>query len=537
MARKATTPRKRLVEENERLRLEIDQLLQASRTADEARNQYMDVFDFGPLPSLTLDAVGVVRDLNRAALELLDADRHSLVGARLKRWVHDEDHRVLAEHMRECPARADPFGTHLRLRDGTPVQLWSRRIRPGLRVYPTVIIDLTERERVIDETRRQVEKARDASLAKDRFMATLSHELRTPLTPVLAAVTGLKTRADVPASLRSTFEMIRRNVQTEARLVDDLLDLTRIVQRKMRVERRPTDLHTVAREVIETLAPDVAAKHVLVVTSLAAEHHHASADPLRLKQVFWNLVRNALKFTPDGGRIELRSWNNSSAIARRLLVEVSDSGAGFDPDQIARLFEPFEQGDGAREQHGGLGLGLAICRGVMDLHGGRIAAASPGPGQGARFVIEIDTIDDLPERVEAPAAPVTSADGGRKARILLVEDDPDTADLLSQLLEDAGFVVQSARSAQAALAVDLDAIDVMISDIGLPGISGLDLMRDVHAGHAVKGVALSGYGTEADIVASREAGFSAHLTKPVEFDRLLETIRTVSAERQRSAIG
>jgi DNA-binding response OmpR family regulator len=143
-------------------------------------------------------------------------------------------------------------------------------------------------------------------------------------------------------------------------------------------------------------------------------------------------------------------------------------------------------------------------------------------------VIEIDAIDDLPERVEAPAAPATFADSGRKARILLVEDDPDTADLLGQLLEDAGFVVQSARSATAALAADLDAVDVMISDIGLPGISGLDLMREIHAGHPLVGVALSGYGTEADIVASREAGFSAHLTKPVEFDRLIETIRTLS---------
>jgi CheY-like chemotaxis protein len=300
----------------------------------------------------------------------------------------------------------------------------------------------------------------------------------------------------------------------------------------MRVERQPTDLHATAREVIETLASDIAAKHILLVATLEAPHHCASADPLRIKQVFWNLLRNALKFTPDGGRIELRSWNNSSGGVHRLLMEVSDSGAGFDPDQTSRLFEPFEQGDGSREKHGGLGLGLAICRGVMELHGGWIAATSRGPGQGARFVIEIDAIDDVPVRAEAPATPLAaaSADGDRKPRILLVEDDPDTSELLGQLLQDAGFVVQSARSAQAALATDLDAVDVMISDIGLPGVSGLDLMREVHAGHTLKGVALSGYGTEADIVASREAGFAAHLTKPVEFDRLLETIRAVTTQ-------
>lgn len=526
-----TMAREKLAAEVERLRLEIEQLLESQRAADETRDRYMDLYDHAPLAYLTLDGLGTIGEVNRAAAVLLgrDDDRHDLVGRRLKELVVDADQATLTGHLRQCPVNRDVLVCELHLRDSTPVQLWSRRIRLGLRIYPTVIVDLRERERAAAENRRLLaaeKAARAASDAKDHFIATLSHELRTPLTPVLAAVTALRGRAGIPDNLRSIHEMIRRNVLTEARLIDDLLDVTRIVRGKMRLERRAVDVHETVRETVETLDLEIAAKHLTIGVFLEAERYVANADPVKLKQVFWNLVRNAVRYTPDGGRIELRSWNNASNESRWLAVEVSDTGQGFDPAAAPRLFEAFEQGLESPERTGGLGLGLAICKGMVELHGGRIAAFSRGPGMGARFVVEIETVDEVPAPVEAPVAlPELSQ---AKPRILLVEDHEDTAELLSELLNEVGYEVRTAHSAKEALAADLDSVDLLISDIGLPDITGLDLMRRIRAAHSLKGVALSGYGTEADIRASAEAGFSAYLIKPVNFEHLLATIREVS---------
>ena len=523
MSRKPSAP------EIERLRLENEQLLESRRLADETRDRYMDLYDRSPLAHLTLDGVGVIRDLNQDALELLGGGdgRHPLVGTRLKRLVREADHEVLAAHLRQGPAKRATFSCEIRLRDGTPVQLWSRRIRPELRLYPTVMVDLRERDQQALETRRLLDAEKIASHAKDQFIASLSHELRTPLTPVLAAVTALRGRADVPEHLRGLCEMIRRNILTEARLIDNLLDVTRITQGKMRIERQPTDVHETIREAVELLESEVRTKHLSLSLSLDAEDHGAAADAVRLKQVFWNLLSNAVRFTPDGGAIEVRSWNGSSNGHRLLRVEVSDNGPGFDPALASRLFEPFEQAD-TLERSGGLGLGLAICRGVMALHGGSVVANSRGLGKGARFVVEIESTNELP--VRAPAqSPAPRELTETKPRILLVEDDQDTGELLEELLHDAGYEVSTVRSAKAALDSDLDKVDLVISDIGLPGLSGLDLMRTIRRARPLRGVALSGYGTEADIHASEEAGFSAHLTKPIVFDDLLATIRQVSA--------
>ncbi|HXU05575.1 MAG TPA: ATP-binding protein [Polyangia bacterium] len=524
--------RKPPASEIERLRLENEQLLESRRLADETRDRYMELYDHLPLAHLTLDGVGIIRDLNEDALTFLRGGgdgRPRLVGTRLKRLVREGDHPALAAHLREGPVRRETFSCEIRLRDSTPVRLWSRRIRPGLRLYPTVIVDLREREQQAIETRRLLDAekaARVASHAKDQFIASLSHELRTPLTPVLAAVTGMQGRPDVPDHLRVVFEMIRRNILTEARLIDDLLDVTRITQGKMRIERQAMDVHETIRDATEMLDSEVRAKHLLLSLSLDAADHGAAADPVRIKQVFWNLLRNAIRFTPDGGAIEVRSWNASTNGNRLLRVEVSDNGPGFDPALASRLFEPFEQAD-ALERSGGLGLGLAICRGVMELHGGSVIANSRGPGQGARFVVEIEATHELPARAEPPPASRPLIE--RKPRILLVEDDPDTGELLGELLQNAGYAVNTVRSAKAALDSDLDNVDLVISDIGLPGVSGLDLMRTIRQGRPLRGVALSGYGTEADIHASEEAGFSAHLTKPVAFADLLATIRQVGA--------
>lgn len=482
---------------------------------------------------LTLDPQGLVHDLNQAAAELLrnDSKRH-LTGSRLRRFLQESDREVLARHLVACAAGAQPLHCSVRLLDGTPVELWTRRIRPGCRLFPCAMLDLRGGHTSDEETQRLrlAEKdAREAIRAKDQFIAALSHELRTPLTPVLAAVTALQERSEIPPQLRGMCAMIRRNVQTEARLIDDLLDVSRLTQGKMAVHRQPIDAHAAVHEVVETLHGEMLPKHLSLELCLEARRQTVFADPVRLKQVLWNLVRNAVKFTPEGGRIQIRSWNDHGVIDKgRLHLEVSDNGFGFDPASAPRLFNAFEQGTETPERNGGLGLGLAICKGIMDLHGGTIAATSPGPGLGARFVIEIDTVLPVPAADVIPTA-AHPDQGAERPRILLVEDDGDTADVLQELLEDAGYQVRSARSAKAALNVDLDTIDLVISDIGLPDLSGLELMRSLQKNHRVRAVALSGYGTEADILASQKAGFSAHLTKPVDFDRLLATIHRVGS--------
>jgi CheY-like chemotaxis protein/anti-sigma regulatory factor (Ser/Thr protein kinase) len=319
------------------------------------------------------------------------------------------------------------------------------------------------------------------------------------------------------------FEMIRRNVLAETRLIDDLLDVNRIVRGKLNLERVPIDVNATVRQALELLANDIQAKRLSVVTALEAQRHWADADPVRLRQVFWNLLRNAVKFTDQGGRIEIRSWNSN----RRLAVEIGDSGIGFTPDAARLLFEPFEQDRDVARRHGGLGLGLAICRGIIDLHGGRITASSRGINQGARFVVEIETLAENPAHV-SPAPAEIKRPPAERQRILLVEDDADTAAMLREILYDAGHEVRTASSAKAALAEELDSIDLVVSDIGLPDYSGLELMRRLRDKRDIKGIALSGYGTEADKRASREAGFSAHLTKPVEIKGLLDTIDSVA---------
>jgi len=259
---------------------------------------------------------------------------------------------------------------------------------------------------------------------------------------------------------------------------------------------------------------------------LTAQQHWVDGDATRLQQVFWNLLRNAIKFSDEGGHIAVRSWNSGE----RLLLEVGDDGRGIEPHMLTRLFEPFEQApDRGSSAAGvrGLGLGLPICRGILDQHDATIVASSQGPGTGARFVIEIGCVD-RPTLLPAPA-PTPPPPSQETVRILLVEDHEDTADVFERLLRRRGYEVQVANSVQSALAVDRAAFDVLLSDVGLADGSGLDLMRTLRKTGQVRGIALSGYGTEEDVRASKEAGFAAHMTKPVNFGDLLEAIASLRA--------
>ncbi len=373
-----------------------------------------------------------------------------------------------------------------------------------------------------------------ASHAKDQFLAVLSHELRTPLTPVLIGVSELLEDPETPESIRPFLEVARRNVELEARLIDDLLDVTRIAQGKLRLNREVVDAHALIRQAIEICRDEIGASGVVLDVDLAAGEHHVDGDPARIQQIAWNLIKNAAKFTPKGGRIEVRSGSSRCEAEGpgRLTLTVADTGVGIDPEALPLVFNAFEQGGPAiTRQFGGLGLGLAISRSLADGHGGGLAAASQGKGQGATFTLELPTVPAPGEAPGASGSPPAEERAGRPLSLLLVEDNADTLRIMSRLLRRRGYRVATASSVAQALEVARleGAFDLVISDVGLPDGSGLDLMRRILDLGPARGVALSGFGTEEDRRRSQEAGFIEHLVKPVDFARLESTIRAISA--------
>lgn len=391
------------------------------------------------------------------------------------------------------------------------------------------ILDITERKNAEIALQTAKHEAEEANRAKDQFLAMLSHELRTPLTPVLMTIASLRRQPDIAEDLRQDLEVLQRNVELEALLIDDLLDLTRIRHGKLELHYDAVDIHVALGHALEITATELREKEIQVIRRFEAAEHHSWADGGRLQQVFWNLVKNAVKFTDRGGRVELRTRNNE---AHELIVEIADTGIGIEPELLPRIFDAFEQGGrSVTSQYGGLGLGLAITKRVVDLHGGSIVAASAGAGQGARFTVTLKAMEtsllDLPVVFLPSETPPTA-----NAQILLVEDHEDTARVLRRILEHAGYGVSHAGTVAAAL--DLARItpfDLVISDVGLPDGTGLNLMRSLHERHALSGIALSGFGTVEDVAASSAAGFAEHLTKPVDWPQLRVAIERLLAAR------
>ncbi|HEX3525722.1 MAG TPA: response regulator [Thermoanaerobaculia bacterium] len=380
------------------------------------------------------------------------------------------------------------------------------------------------------ELQHTKELAEAANRAKDHFLAVLSHELRTPLAPVLTTVQLLEHKENLPDDMREALAMIRRNVELEARLIDDLLDLTGITRGKLDLTFETVDVHQALREVLEICDRDLHAKRIAVTAELNARRVYVRADPARLQQVLWNVVKNAVKFTPEEGRILLRTGDGP---AGTIEIEVTDSGVGIDAEVLPRIFDAFEQGGrDVTRMFGGLGLGLAISKTLMDLHGGSLRAESDGRGSGATFFVSLAAETSRP--AELSRSPRASEPGGREPlRIFLVEDHADTREALAGLLEIYGHQVRSAGSVAAALAALGDwPFDLVISDIGLPDGSGLDLMRELAVRHpgGVRAICMTGFGMEEDIRKSREAGFLAHLTKPVNLQELETVLSRVMRE-------
>jgi two-component system CheB/CheR fusion protein len=404
------------------------------------------------------------------------------------------------------------------------------------------MVDITARKQAESDLLRAKEAAETANRAKDQFLATLSHELRTPLTPVLAMASLWERDRRLPADVQQGLAVIRRNIELEARLIDDLLDLTRIARGKLDLQSRETRLDEILAAALETCnAQEIRDKNLRIDADLLKMGYRLQADPARLTQVFWNLLRNAIKFSMTGGSIAVTPEERDGWLE----VRVTDTGIGIESALLEQIFTAFDQGrPETMREFGGLGLGLAISRAIVELHGGRLLAASEGIGRGATFTVVLPLDQGIlpaaeSSRDEAPApGPRRSGPG---LRILLVEDHPDTAEAMGLLLSAAGHDVEVANTAGEALekarsraAEDGDQpFDLVVSDLGLPDLSGLDLMKSLAERYRLKGLALSGYGMEEDVKRSLEAGFRRHLTKPVTPDLLIRVVRELGEEVRR----
>ena len=365
----------------------------------------------------------------------------------------------------------------------------------------------------LQKTNLELEEKARSNLAKDQFLAMLSHELRTPLTPVLASALELENEPDVREDVRESLQMIRRNVELEARLIDDLLDLTRIDRGKVQLNFEIVDADTLLQNALEICQPEIDRKHLRASLNLGARRVHMRADPARLQQIFWNLINNAVKFTPRDGQIGITTSNDSNG---KLHVEIADTGMGIEPEALPKIFDAFEQG--GRTQSGGLGLGLAISKTLVEAHKGTITAESAGRNEGSKFTLVFPTSEKAQRQV-APALSPTLAERQPK-RILLVEDHEDTNRSLTNLLRRRGYHVQSALTFQSALELSAkEKFDVLISDLGLPDGNGIDLIQKL-ASKPPLGIALTGFGMEQDIRRTREVGFQHHLVKPIDLNKL-----------------
>jgi PAS domain S-box-containing protein len=481
---------------------------------------------------------GIVLSWNAAAERMFGWTAAEMLGQSIRRIIpadrQSEEDGILAKV--RAGQRLDHVETVRQRKDGTLVEV-SLTVSPVRNAHGEIVgaskiaRDIGERKAMEREQKQReiglhkaIAEAESANRAKDRFLAMLSHELRTPLTPVLAA-TSLIESGQISENVRQDMQIIRRNVELEARLIDDLLDLTRVAKGKLQLNLSTVELHEALRQTFEICAAEIKGKKHKVAWELNATETVARADRARVQQMIWNLLRNAAKFTPEGGKITIRTSDAGGWIR----ISVIDSGIGIAHERQGSLFEAFEQGDYTiTRQYGGLGLGLAITRALADLHGGRVEVFSDGEGKGSTFSIVLPVSDR--EAFE----PEDEKDGWpvRPLRILLVEDHADTARVMTRLLNGLNHTVKTVGTVHEAEEAAIGGSwELMISDLGLPDGTGIELVQRLKGRVDMPAIALSGFGMEEDVRRCLEAGFAAHLTKPVNLELLGRVIAEVDGGR------
>ena len=395
-----------------------------------------------------------------------------------------------------------------------------------------------ERARLLASERQARSEAEEANNLKDAFLATLSHELRNPLNVILgyAEVLLRSDEAKRSAFVKRAAEILKRNALAQSQLVRDLLDLSRLHMGKLSLNREAVSLMTTIGNAVETVQDEANAKKIEVRIVASEEVLFVDADPLRLEQVVWNLLNNAVKFTPTGGNVTVRL----SSEANQGVLSVEDTGEGIDPAFIPHVFEMFRQADATNSRrHGGLGIGLALVQQLVQLHDGTITVSSEGPGQGAQFTFKLPLIS---ESKQSPSDALSSDDNAlSQMRILIVDDSEDTVDMLSRLFEMDGAIVNTARSgAEALRIVSLEHFDVILSDISMPGMDGFELLRMLREMPKAKDtpvLALTGFGRAEDVARAEAEGFFSHVTKPIDLGQLVETLQELRTKSRFNANG
>jgi PAS domain S-box-containing protein len=406
---------------------------------------------------------------------------------------------------------------------GAPI----RDVNGDVRGVVLVFRDFSEHKRAERELLEAKEAAETASKVKDQFLAMLSHELRTPLTPVLATINLWEASEEVPPSLHPDLQMLRRSIELEARIIDDLLDLTRIARGMLSFSPENTDVHALIEFLVDLSQSEVQNKQLNLSLQLKAAQHHVHTDASRLQQVLWNIIRNAVKFTDARGEIVVTTSNGANG---NIDTSVTDNGIGMTAETISKLFVPFEQADPTRNRHyGGLGLGMAISNALVELLEGELHAKSEGLGRGSTFTLSFPTTREKAPSSETNRVPVTSRS---KVRLLLIEDHSDTARALVRLLENRGYTIESVPN--VALGLEATArgdFDLLLCDLGLPDGTGIDFIEKVRETDKTPAIALTGFGMQQDVERAQNAGFNAHLTKPVNLQKLEATIWRLLQDR------
>ncbi|RYD85544.1 MAG: PAS domain-containing hybrid sensor histidine kinase/response regulator [Verrucomicrobiaceae bacterium] len=500
----------------------------AERAVFESEERYRTIVNQAFDGIFVLNPQGEFLFVNDMACDMSGYSREEMLEMSAVQMVPREDHLRFVDLWNALlPGESQQSEWVIIRKDGSriPIDLRTRRQADGNLLG--FICDLSQRKEA-ESLRQARDAAENASRAKDQFLAMLSHELRTPLAPVLLATHIIEEDRELPDTIRELGATIHRNIDVQVHLIDDLLDETRIASGKLELHCEKTSIHVLIKHVLETLASEFTAKELEVKEAMNASNPHLEGDPARLQQILWNLLKNAVKFTPAKGTITVRTSNPDP---KRLRVDVADSGIGIAPDLLAKLFRPFEQGGTlTTRRFGGLGLGLAISKQLAKLHGGMITAYSAGEGQGATFTLELPISNVTSADVLAQPSPATGATVSSRLRILLVEDHADTAYILSQILKRRGYHVHISHCLHdAEAAAETESFDLVLSDIDLPDGTGYELMHFLHEFHPVPGIAMSGFGMQEDVKKSREAGFAEHLVKPVDPDCLKKAIEQVVA--------
>lgn len=506
------------------------------------------IMESSPDSIQALDTDGRILSANAAAVQRLGMSNEEALLGRLWPEIWPEANRPLADDAISSAKSGLTYRFRSQSCAAEGLERWWDSIVTPLRDCNTNEItgllatsrDVTEQKRAEDAAYAAQTLAEAANKGKDQFLATLSHELRNPLNPVSMVAGEMLRSPSLTPDSREAWQLVLRNVSLQAALVDDLLDLSRITQGKMELNYLEIDVHQILANALETTRGALESKGLRLTLCLEASRKRLWGDHVRLQQVFWNLLSNAIKFTPNGGEIKVSTSNPEPDTLR---ISVSDSGVGMNSTELARVFRPFEQGDHSAEisgSRGGLGLGLAITRQLVEMHAGSVVAESEGKGRGARFTVNLPiSARELHHEARFRSQPRPAVAGAESPhatpcepmKLLVVDDDLQSREMLARLLRRRGHTVAIAGSlAEARLLASAGSFQVLLADLGLPDGSGHELMVEIRRDYipSIYGIAISGYGTAEDLAASRLAGFSAHIVKPLRLEMLEKELHRLS---------